>query len=150
MHPLRKAFAGLQISPAVEKVLDDIERKKIEDESYIQFLESLVPIESVEASGAKSDHRKRWEKSRNLSGPATPSGLEATQEKILVCISGHGETTVDYLVKTLALNETAVEYHLKELESKRMVKTYYAVESPVFWALDHEGRGYLVRQNLLP
>ena len=80
----------------------------------------------------------------------THSGrLDEIKEKILQLLSHHDEANSNQISQALGANEQVITFHLNELETSNFVSPSYIMNSPVLWYIAHEGRRYLITNDLL-
>ncbi len=141
MSTLRKALEGIQLSPAAEKALTEAEEKQRSDAAYIEYLESQLKVSRGDHAQQASPYRKQWEQRE--------ARLEDVKERVLVCLSRVEQATSKQVALAVSAGVQTAQFHLEELEAADMVQSYGALESDQYWALDHKGRGYLVRHRLI-
>ncbi|SRR5712692_195309 len=146
MSAIRKALEGIPLPAGAEEAIAAAEKSEREDASYIDYLESQLAQSRKETPKQKSVYRREWEQARS---DRSPSRLDDVKEKILLFLSENDEADAGQVARGVSIGVQAAQYHLEELVNSQMVYARWAVESPIFWSLAHEGRGYLVRHRLI-
>lgn len=77
------------------------------------------------------------------------SRLDEVKEKIFTNLSKHSDLTEEQISGYLSISVQLAKFHLEELKKKGMVSDFYAMESPVYWSIDQNGRSYLFAHGLL-
>lgn len=152
MSDIRKAFKGLALPPGAEEVITKLETKEREDEGFIEFLvDKLKKLEnsSTESAIPSSAYRKEWEQSRNQAEGSRGAHLDEVKEKILIFLSNRDDAEVEQVAHGVSVGVPVAQFHLDEMQEALMVRAAYAIDSPVYWSLDHEGRGYLIKHGLI-
>jgi len=83
--------------------------------------------------------------------PTHDNSFPKEQILILKCLS---KIPTDKMISTkqimeaCKLTEHSALYHLQELEEMSMIESNYINDEP-YWLLDHDGRGYLIKNKLM-
>lgn len=134
------------------------ERLALANDKYAALEQKLAASElreknlESENSSLRVDLEKAQDEIRNLKERLVErhgQGLEDVAEKILVVLSQHEELTAEQVGRLVGIGGQLATYHLNELQQKKMVMDYLAVDSPVYWGIIQGGRAYLVRRGLL-
>jgi FtsZ-binding cell division protein ZapB len=81
----------------------------------------------------------------------TSQTLELSEEaqKILIFLTNNEDVTADQIAHNISIDLTRVKYWLGELSVKDMVYDSFAFNSPTEYGIKHNGREYLIKQNLI-
>jgi ribosomal protein S25 len=75
--------------------------------------------------------------------------LEEIKVKILMVLSKQEWIYAEHIARSLGIGVQVAQFHLDELQNNEMVLASYSMDDDEVWTLDHEGRRYLVRNNLI-
>ena len=83
----------------------------------------------------------------------TPSShnnrLDEIKTNILVLLSKYDKPDTQQISYRLKTHEEITMFHLTELEHLKMIHSYLTMGAPARWGLTHEGRKYLIENNLI-
>ncbi len=75
--------------------------------------------------------------------------LEEIKQNILLFLSNYEQVYPGQVAATLGISTTVAEFHLEELHDANMVDMSCCFGGETSWYLSHEGRKFLVRNNLI-
>lgn len=81
--------------------------------------------------------------------PKHKTSLDKTKVSILLFLTKQDKSISQQIATSLNINEQVVQFHLTELDNINMVHSLLAIGTPTRWMLKHEGRRYLIENNLL-
>lgn len=75
--------------------------------------------------------------------------LEEIKEKILLYLANNPDATTYQLSHQLGIGPEVVAFHIEEMEPKQMIYGSYSTIADTTYSLDQEGRGYLIKRDLI-
>ena len=111
-------------------------------ETKISQLESELEKLSEENKALKVQIEESQNNSHN-------SPLEEIKQNILLFLSKYEQVELGPVAANLNISTTVSEFHLEELHEKNMVDMSCYFGGETAWYLSHEGRKFLVRNNLI-
>lgn len=134
------------------------ERITLANEKYATLEQKLTESElrandfESKNQGLSLDLKKTQEKIRNLEEELVErhgQRLEEVKEQLLQLLAKRPNVTDAQIAEALHINVQLATFHLTEMENSRLVHADYSTYEDTEWSIAHEGRGYLVRHELL-
>jgi len=129
-----------------DKKITELETENTALKSQLTNAETTIQKLTKEHEELRAKEQK-YEKTTNK--PSHDGSLEEIKVKILLYLSKFDEVCANNIAPILNSNEHTVEFHLEELDRAQMVSASYWADAPTSYSLAHNGRKYLVRNDLI-
>lgn len=122
----------------------------------VTLLETENSILKIENDKLKSEAQKLHIANDELAvkikihkSPKHNPSIDETKVKILLFLTIQDKSISQNIAALLNINEQIIKFHLTELENINMVHSLLTMGAPPRWMLKHEGRRYLIENNLI-
>jgi len=117
---------NIALKDEITKLQDENKRLKVDNEQLI------IKIQNLEKTASSHDKL-----------------LDQEKVKILTALTKQEWCYAEQISRLLGIGIQVIQFHLDELQDKRMVAASYSMGEDTEWTLDHEGRRYLIQNNLI-
>ena len=139
--PLFVTFAAIAIG-ATLKMVEALEAKKLTDNECARL---RVQLDMLNNPADKKSIDVRPIEIGKVLIPQTER-MEKIKEDILILLSNHPDSKVEFLAQAIKVGNQVVLHHLEAMQEKKLVRHYWRTMK---WKLQPIGREYLVRHNLI-
>jgi hypothetical protein len=126
------------------------DKRIAELESKVSTLQSKLDNAESQSQQFKKETVNLKQEISRLKNPFHDQPPDETKIKILICLSSQKQhASTDLISKNSGLSHQVVLFHLEELLKRSMVSQILGLGCPTVWILAHEGRRYLLDNNLI-